>query len=171
MARKALHALVDSSDFDRFEARATAAGLTVAALLRRVAYAFLDNNPGAALSTERAPGKSRERKVRLTVEEVAALEHRAKLDGVTPGAWIVRVIRANLLGKAQPTPLELDALRAATEQLAAVGRNLNAAVHRMHREGREQTLPMLELQRAVNSVREEAASVIVAATSRYRSDR
>jgi hypothetical protein len=171
MTRKALHALIDSADFERFESRASAAGLSVAGLVRRLAYAFLDNNPAAALVTERPSGKSRERKVRLTVEEMAALEHRATIEGVSPGAWIVRVLRANLLAKAQPTPAELDGLRAATEQLAAVGRNLNAAIHRMHREGREQALPVVELREAVANLREEAAAVIVAATSRYRSDR
>lgn len=171
MTRKALHALIDVADFERFESRASAAGLTVAGLVRRLAYAFLDNNPGAALTTERPSGKSRERKVRLTVEEMAALEHRASNEGVSPGAWIVRVLRANLLAKAQPTPPELDALRAATEQLAAVGRNLNAAIHRMHREGRGQALPILELRQAVEELRGQASAVIVAATSRYRSDR
>lgn len=70
--------------------------------------------------------------VSVTPSEKRAIADRAKAEGMRPGRWLVWLARHHLTRQRHFNPAELDALREATRQLAAVGSNLNQVAHALN---------------------------------------
>lgn len=108
--------------------------------------------------------------VRLTIAEKDAIRAAAKIEGHTMAGWVAGVIRARL--RAQPiyTHAELEALSLATLQLQAIGRNLNSAIHRLHREGRwyEQAAQMKDVSTMISQVAARMNVIVDKANDRGR---
>lgn len=91
----------------------------------------------AADDEEQEPSKEYERaeaaiNVSVTPSEKRTIAERARAEGMRPGRWLVWLARHHLTGKPHFNPAELDALREATRQLAAVGSNLNQVAHALN---------------------------------------
>lgn len=155
----------------RWKAAAKQRGMTGVALLRLVMTRVLDGEDapvGLPEQSERA--ESRHLSITLRKQEIEAVKAAAADEGHTTVGWIAGLLRARL--KAQPvfTAAELEALSKATLQLSAVGRNLNSAVYRLHRDGRwlmeEKALALLGDQ--VRLVTERMNKVVDKASDRGR---
>lgn len=75
-------------------------------------------------------------KLRLRPAEIQAIRALADPEGYSAQAWIVRQLRHRLEDAVPFAQGELDALRDAIRELAAIGRNLNSLLHVLHRSDR-----------------------------------
>lgn len=79
---------------------------------------------------DRTPTKRVELQLRET--ERGAVATVAKEQGITPAQWIVALVRAVLSRGVLAPSSELEALKASTFQLVAIGRNLNQIAHHIN---------------------------------------
>lgn len=155
----------------RWQLLAKEQSLSAPGLLRLVMTRVLDGaEADVGLSEQTEKAASTHLSITLKPAEVQAAKDAAKKEGYTIAGWVAALLRARL--KQQPilTSEELQALSAATLQLAAVGRNLNSAVYRLHREGRwvPAELRLKELADQVREVMQRANAVVDRATERGR---
>jgi hypothetical protein len=117
------------SDDERtaFSAAAVAAGYAPAAWLRRIAVASLATpelvapSPGPNQEPPPAAALIRPVATRLTAEQYAELEHRARASGLPVAAFV----RLAILGTKPPELTHRGDVRPAIAQLGRVGNNLN----------------------------------------------
>lgn len=111
----------------RFRAVAALRGQTESELLR--AMVLIVSNPEDSASTMAVLTPDDILTHRMTIRlpafvKVAAAD-RAKRVGMTPSRWVAALVQSNATASPVFSAGELAALRAATRELAAVGRNIN----------------------------------------------
>ncbi|WP_116137987.1 hypothetical protein [Trinickia diaoshuihuensis] len=110
-------------------------GVTEARLLEIVVAAFLRRtSPAPAPEPPESDGvKTKDVRVRLAPFKYRELERLASLPHWSRGTYFAYLFDVHLSGKPHLTDAELQALREATAQLSAVGRNVNQiALMRSH---------------------------------------
>lgn len=164
----------------RFHALAQAAGLSESMLLRRMTVAVIAQNRGdnRSISKEDARGGQGGRGgkiyLRLRPAEAEAIRALAEPEGYSAQAWIVRQLRHRLEDAVPFAKSELDALRDAIRELAAIGRNLNSLLHVLYRSDRfeESRLDLQTLHAGVDQLRRTVTTTMTRATHRgYRAER
>lgn len=112
-----------------FNAVVRAHGTTESRLLGSLVDFFLKRNPlpapAVATPASAAAIKSERVTLRLTPAEYADLAARAHAQGMSKGAYLAALFKAQARSQPQWTGEELQALREATRELTAIGRNLN----------------------------------------------
>jgi predicted DNA-binding protein len=110
----------------RFAAAAAHQGLSQSALLRRLVERSLALTEDFSL-VQQPPSVSRNARVtvRLVPDDSLLLRERAASRGMPAASYVSTLVRAHLRSLAPLPERELDALRSAVAQLAAMGRNLN----------------------------------------------
>jgi hypothetical protein len=155
--------------YDRWSAQAQAQGMSAPQLLRRAMVALLDgSNAPAAVPSRTEAARSGHISLTLRRGDREAVRQACRAEGHTLSGWLAALIRARLNAAPVLTAEELQALEAATLQLAAVGRNLNSAVYRLHREDRwfEEAARLSTLASAVKKVTARMNAVVERATER-----
>lgn len=106
--------------------------------------------------------------LRLRVDEIAAVREAAAVDGYSLSGWVAMLVRAKLRQTPMLTGDEVSGLLKAAGQLMAVGRNINAAVRKLHAEGKwtQQNQPMLAALAAVEDVKGRVKALLEAAERR-----
>jgi len=124
----------------------------------------------AAVSSEYVGSARKKLSVQLTDAEKAAALVQARSEGYSLSAWLSTLLRARLRSRPVFTTAELEALSKATLQLSVVGRNLNSAVYRLHREDRwyQASVDLAGLHSAVKSTADAMNAVIERAAERGR---
>ena len=158
----------------RFRAIAAAEGLTESLLLRRMAATVIAQHDHGGTAVPRSDtrggrgGHGGQLKLRLLPAEVQAIRALAEPEGYSAQAWIVRQLRQRIEGAVPFANAELDALRDATRELGAVGRNLNTLLHVLHRSGRfeECGLDLQRLNTGIEQLRREVTATMTRATHR-----
>ena len=112
---------------ERFAAAAARQGLSESALLKRLVEQMLAG-AGEELTAERPAWVARGARVtvRLVPDDSLLLRHRAATRGMPAASYVSTLVRSHLRSLAPLPDRELEALRSAVTQLAAIGRNLNA---------------------------------------------
>ena len=112
---------------DRFAAAAERQGLSESALLKRLVEQMLAG-AGEELTAERPAPVARDARltVRLVPDDRLLLRARAAARGMPAASYVSTLVRSHLRSLAPLPDRELEALRSAVTQLAAIGRNLNA---------------------------------------------
>ena len=163
----------------QFHALAAGFDLSEAMLLRRmVAAVVVQGGKGAAAVPKsdiggRRGGHGGRLMLRLRPTEVRAIRALAEPEGCSAQAWIVRQLPHRLEGAVPFTEEELDELRDAIRELAALGRNLNTLLHVLHRSDRfeEGRLDLQTLHAGVDTLRKTVTATMTRATHRgYRGD-
>lgn len=112
---------------NRFAVAAARRGLSESALLKRLVEQLL---AGAAedLTAQRPAPVARNARltVRLVADDRLLLRERAAARGMPAASYVSTLVRSHLRSLAPLPDRELEALRSAVTQLAAIGRNLNA---------------------------------------------
>ncbi|MGZ9709374.1 plasmid mobilization relaxosome protein MobC [Glaciimonas sp. GNP009] len=114
-----------------FLAQAQAQGLSEARLLEVIVSAFLQRNPPAfaaadSSQSEKLGGvKSEDVRVRLSLFEYHELARLADIRHWKRGTYLAHLLRVHLTGQPRFSENEMLALREATTQLSAMGRNVN----------------------------------------------
>lgn len=108
--------------------------------------------------------------ITLTAAEAEGARAAAKAEGKSNAAWVASLIRARLNKAEILTADEIQALEAATAQLASVGRNLNTVVHKLHKTKRwdAESAPLHTLISAVTLVRDKVYAVLAAGAERAK---
>ncbi len=120
----------------RFTDLARAQGLSESAYLRHVIHSLVRANDGLsgdALIPAATLPKDLRIAIRLRPDDHRLLRDRACARSMHTSAYVAALVRSHLH---QLTPLpnaELDALKAATAELSAIGRNLNQIAHAVNR--------------------------------------
>jgi hypothetical protein len=118
-----------SSDLkERFAAAAARQGLSESALLKRLVEQMLAGAGSEASAVEHsvaAVTRAARVTVRLVPDDSLLLRERAASRGMPAASYISTLVRSHLRSLAPLPDRELEALRSAVTQLAAVGRNLN----------------------------------------------
>ncbi len=111
----------------RFTAAAVRQGLSESALLKRLVEQMLAG-AGEELTAERPAPIARDARVtvRLVPDDSLLLRQRAAARGMPAASYVSTLVRSHLRSLAPLPDRELEALRSAVTQLAAIGRNLNA---------------------------------------------
>lgn len=124
----------------RFASAALRRGTSESALLRRLVEQMLAAN---APEPPRAPPPAECRDTRLTVrlvpEDRALLRERAASRSMAAATYASHLIRARLRQLAPLPERELSALHEAVNQLAALGRNVNAVARLLQQNGQQPT--------------------------------
>jgi len=112
---------------DRFAAAAARQGLSESALLKRLVEQLLAG-AGEESTAERPAPVARDARVtvRLVPDDSLLLRERAAARGMPAASYVSTLVRSHLRSLAPLPDRELEALRSAVTQLAAIGRNLNA---------------------------------------------
>jgi predicted DNA binding CopG/RHH family protein len=112
---------------DRFAAAAARQGLSESALLKRLVEQLLAD-AGEEFTAERPAPVARDARmtVRLVPDDSLLLRERAAARGMPAASYVSTLVRSHLRSLAPLPDRELEALRSAVTQLAAIGRNLNA---------------------------------------------
>ena len=169
-----LHTRCSADAKRQFQALASAQGLTESMLLRRMMAAVLQQYGGTASDLPRSEtrggkdGKSSRLMLRLRPSEIQAIRALAEPEGYSAQAWIVRQLRHRLEDAVPFAKEELDALRDAIRELAAIGRNLNSLLHVLHRSDRfeEGRLDLQTLHAGVDQLRRTVTATMTRATHR-----
>jgi predicted DNA binding CopG/RHH family protein len=111
----------------RFTVAAERQGLSESALLKRLVEQMLAG-AGEELTAERPAPIARDARVtvRLVPDDSLLLRQRAAARGMPAASYVSTLVRSHLRSLAPLPDRELEALRSAVTQLAAIGRNLNA---------------------------------------------
>lgn len=122
----------------RFASAAARQGLSDSALLKRLVEQMLaaGGDDATVLASEPAGGRGKRVTVRLVPEDRALLRERATARGVATATYISLLVRAHLRHVAPLPDRELAALRAAVNELSAIGRNLNTMTRLLHQGSR-----------------------------------
>lgn len=157
----------------RFRALAASKGLTESILLRRMVATILSEVvPDApVLRSETRGGRGGQRgqiKLRLWANEIKAIRALAEPEGYSAQAWIVRQLRHRLESAVPFAKDELNELRDALRQIGAIGRNLNALVHMLHRRDRlaGDLVDVPTLAKKVETLRRAVVAMMTRATHR-----
>jgi hypothetical protein len=112
---------------DRFAVAASRQGLSESALLKRLVEQLLAG-AGEEVMAERPSPVARDARVtvRLVPDDSLLLRERAAARGMPAASYVSTLVRSHLRSLAPLPDRELEALRSAVTQLAAIGRNLNA---------------------------------------------
>ena len=112
---------------ERFAGAAVRQGLSESALLKRLVEQMLAG-AGEELTVERPAPVTRDARVtvRLIPNDSLLLRERAAARGMPAASYVSTLVRSHLRSLAPLPDRELEALRSAVTQLAAIGRNLNA---------------------------------------------
>jgi hypothetical protein len=112
--------------------------LTESALLKRMLQIVLHTNaaaaPGDFVVADR-PSRQARLYVRLTMGDRQLLQARSAVRCMAPATYASNLIRAHLRALTPLPEVELRAIRQATRELAAIGRNLNQIALATHRGG------------------------------------
>lgn len=162
-----------------FQAVAQANRTTEARLLRLLVDFFLKRNPRPAPAdsgTDASPigVKSERVTLRLTPVEYADLEERARAQGMSKGSYLAALFKAHARNQPQFNDAEMQALREATRELTAIGRNLNQIARALNtsldQANRARALELETLQAQVERQRQAVKNLIKANLSRWRHD-
>ncbi|HVP35148.1 MAG TPA: hypothetical protein VMT09_16100 [Steroidobacteraceae bacterium] len=161
---------VSAETKQRFASAAARQGLSESALLKRL----IDQMLAAGAADEAAvaaPVVARDARVtiRLVADDRALLRERAAARMMPAATYVSVLVRAHLRQVAPLPDRELAALRAAVNELTAVGRNLNAMTRLLHQDarhgtpGRQEVLAMVRISEALRDhfralIRENARS-------------
>lgn len=111
-------------------------GMTAPKLLTLVMTRVLEGADAEVGLDEKSAKASKGRLfITLTQAEHRAVKAAAKTEGHSLAGWTAGLIRARLAQREIYTIAELEALSRATLQIAAIGRNLNSALHGLHKQG------------------------------------
>ena len=140
----------------RWRQVATQRGMTAPKLLTLVMTRVLDGAEAEVGLDEKSAKATKGRLfITLTLAEHRAVKAAAKQEGHSLTGWVAAVIRARLAKRAIYTAAELEALSQATLQLGAIGRNLNSAVHGLHKQGLwQETTVQRQLKPLANQIGE-----------------
>jgi hypothetical protein len=112
---------------DRFAAAAARQGLSESALLKRLVEQLLAVAGEESMAERPAPvARDARVTVRLVPDDSLLLRERAAARGMPAASYVSTLVRSHLRSLAPLPDRELEALRSAVTQLAAIGRNLNA---------------------------------------------
>jgi hypothetical protein len=112
---------------DRFAAAAARQGLSESALLKRLVEQLLAAAGEESTAEPPAPvARDARVTVRLVPDDSLLLRERAAARGMPAASYVSTLVRSHLRSLAPLPDRELEALRSAVTQLAAIGRNLNA---------------------------------------------
>lgn len=162
-----------------FNAVVRAHGTTESKLLGSLVDFFLKRNPppeqtrrGADAS---ATGMKSERvTLRLTPMEYAELEERARVQGMGKGSYLAALFKAQARNQPQFNGAEMQALREATRELTAIGRNLNQMARALNTSldhaDRARALELEALQAQVERERQAVKALIKANLKAWRHD-
>ncbi len=173
---EALGEQLRAADMRALSLRATAAGKTVGGWVSDAVRGLLAQGGVPALpvadDAEGAGGDKRKVTIRLRQADKIEIQQQAKAMGTTLTGWITALARSRIRRAPLLAVPETAALADANKQLAAVGRNLNTVVHRLHREGRwAGNLDLYaELLASVKAVRARVEAVIAAGQARGDED-
>ena len=120
----------------RFTDLARAQGLSESAYLRQVIHSLVRANHGpseAALIPAAALPKDLRIAIRLRPDDHRLLRDRACARSMHTSAYVAALVRSHLHHLTPIPNAELDALKAATAELSAIGRNLNQIAHAVNR--------------------------------------
>jgi hypothetical protein len=125
----------------RFSVAAARQGLSASAFLRRLILQVLAASDSGEVATP-MPAHARDARVtiRLVAEDHALLCERAAARTMPSATYISALVRAHLRQVAPLPDRELDALRSAVRELAALGRNVNVMARLMH-QGNQRRYP------------------------------
>lgn len=174
-----LHTRCSAEIKERFRAIAEAEGLTESLLLRRMAAAVVAKHGSGSNPVPRSDtrggrgGYGGQLKLRLRPSEIQAIRALAEPEGCSAQAWIVRQLRHRLEDAVPFAKDELDEMRDAIRELAALGRNLNSLLHVLHRSDRfeEGRLDLQALHAGVDNLRKTVTATMTRATHRgYRGE-
>ncbi len=180
-----LKTLVEPDTKALFQASAARRGLSESELLRAVVLAALHQGESETKPVEVDPEKTETDRmtVRMPRFILDAAKERAKEKGMAPSRWIAALVQSHLSGEPVMTDSELEQLRAITNELSAIGRNLNQIareVNRLHYTGgvslealqQMQTLEVIaELKAIVLDHRAATRSVIRASQNAWEAGR
>lgn len=113
----------------RFAAAAARQGLSESALLKRLVEQALAGGAGGESTAVQRPApvvRDARVTVRLVPDDRFLLRERASARGMPAASYVSTLLRSHLRSLAPLPDRELEALRSAVMQLAAIGRNLNA---------------------------------------------
>lgn len=129
-----------------WEALAQSRGMTMTAFQILVMQQVLNGSESVVGLPERSEKATKQSlTVRLRLDEIAGVRNAAALEGHSLAGWVAMLIRARLRQAPSFTGDEIAALMKASTQLMAIGRNINAAVRKLHIEGKwtQHNQPML----------------------------
>src|SRR6516162_10774874 len=129
---------VNAETKQRFTSAAARQGLSASALLKRLIDQMLAVGPEEAIAPL-VPVDRRDARVtvRLVPEDRALLRERAAARTMPAATYVSVLVRAHLRQLAPLPDRELSALRSAVNELAALGRNLNAMARLLQQDRRE----------------------------------
>ena len=172
----ALREQLKAADMRALLLRATRAGKTVGAWVTDAVRSLLAQEGLPALpAAADGEGQAIDRRkvtIRLRHADKLEIQQQAAAMGTTLTGWITALARSRIRKAPLLAVPETAALAEANKQLAAVGRNLNTVVHRLHREGRwAGNLDLYaELLASVKAVRARVEAVIAAGQARAEDD-
>jgi hypothetical protein len=122
-----LSAWVSADLKERFAAAAARQGLSESALLKRLVEQLLAGAGDELAAIQRPAPVARDARltVRLVPDDSLLLRERAAARGMPAASYVSTLVRSHLRSLAPLPDRELEALRSAVTQLAAIGRNLN----------------------------------------------
>lgn len=127
--------------------------------------------PPRAVLKHRREKAAQRIKLHLTPSELAGLRTLARQEGYLPTQWMVAMLRTRLTGQPQVGQLELDRLTRSTQQLLALGRNLNQIAKVLHRVPQEQGAVRLalltELSRVIQTHTQTVSNVLRGSLERW----
>lgn len=173
---QALGGQLRAADMRALLLRATATGKTVGAWVADAVRGLLaqEGVPALPAAADGGAQGADKRKVTIRLRQADKLEiqQQAVAMGTTLTGWITALARSRIRKAPLLAVPETAALADANKQLAAVGRNLNTVVHRLHREGRwAGNLDLYaELLASVKAVRARVEAVIASGQARAEDD-
>lgn len=173
---ESLRGQLRAADMRALTLRATAARKTVSAWVADAVRGLLiqEGRPALSASGDLGGLASDKRAVTIRLRQADKLEFQqhATAMGTTLTGWITALARSRIRKAPLLAVPETASLADANKQLAAVGRNLNTVVHRLHREGRwAGNLDLYaELLASVKAVRARVEAVIAAGQARAEED-
>lgn len=150
---------------DVITALSRAAGMSKSAWIRRTIMDRMDARPEEIRDVPiAARGTTKMVCLRLPVEDIEAMEHVARLAGLTRGEWIKRTLRWQLwdrAGELRLLPQSQQEIVQLTAQMRAIGRSLNQAVKAMNAANRpDSPVEITSAARAVLAMDEELSGII-----------
>lgn len=144
----------------RFAALAASRDVTESRLLMQLICTVLDHNPVGEVV--RHGGTGDRVTLRLRPGDMARVIERAASRGMRPASYMVALIRANVRGSTPFPTHELNALKAAVNQLASVSRQLQQMLHSevMRADHEELRSILLDALHQVEAVRRETADLV-----------
>jgi hypothetical protein len=148
----------------RFAGAAARQGLSESALLKRLIEQMLAAGAGDE-SAVAPPVAARDTRVtiRLVADDQALLRERAAARTMPAATYVSVLVRAHLRQLAPLPDRELAALRAAVNEFAAMGRNLNAMTRLLYQDGRQSTpgrQEVLTMLRIAEALRDHVRALI-----------